>query len=306
MELVWASGSAQSQAGAAAGPGLPLGRVIPCGPSRWGSSFHGLRPHGHQEDPSGPATSLSAGLPAQISVRRFCGPISVSSPSVDRGRPTALAAGLARAVQRTCSAPSWAGRAEGDGSPGHLKGPRRAGRSPGPRPPPGLVAGRGVLQCPSRRAVALHAARRRATFWPRSPGPPGSARSRGRALPRKRGAMLCARRLGGLQAGLRVRQVSTRWSRWAPPSPCSPRAAAWTGPAAAGERGPGGAGAGVAGSPVTLGPRSEGWCRGGPACQVSLCPRGPLPPGPPGWGQARRNGVTTPGGPRWSVSLVSP
>ncbi|KAF4025702.1 hypothetical protein G4228_017861, partial [Cervus hanglu yarkandensis] len=48
---------------------------------------------------------------------------------------------------------------------------------------------------------------------PAAPGPPGSARSRGaRSLPGRRGEMLCARRLGGLRAGLRVRRVSTRWS----------------------------------------------------------------------------------------------
>lgn len=179
-------------------------------------SFHGLRP---PRTPGGtllaPALALSAaGLPAQISVRRFVVDLrefTVSGPrSADSSGRKA----------RTCSAAhvqrSFLERrpTEGDGSRSTLRARAVPAALAGSRPPPGLVAGRGVLQCPlPARGGAPRGARRRATLWPRSPGPPGSARSRGaRALPRKRGAMLCARRLGGLRAGLRVRRVSTRWS----------------------------------------------------------------------------------------------
>ena len=73
-------------------------------------SFHGLRPRGHREGPFWPQPSPSlplASRPRSPSVGLSS--ISVSSRSVDRGRLTALAARLARAVQRTCSAPSWCG-----------------------------------------------------------------------------------------------------------------------------------------------------------------------------------------------------
>lgn len=257
-----------------------------------------------------PALALSAaGLPAQISVRRFVVDLrefTVSGPrSADSSGRKA----------RTCSAAhvqrSFLERrpTEGDGSRSTLRARAVPAALAGPRPPPGLVAGRSVLRCPlPARGGAPRGARRLATLWPRSPGPPGSARSRGaRALPRKLGAMLCARRLGGLRAGLRVRRVSTRWSPVGAAFTVQPqgRRLDWSG-----ERGVSGVwGRGGRGSPVRddLGvPALRGWCRGRPRVRVRLLPaRTPAHPARPG--EAGPPVVSLPrDGPRWSVSLVSP
>lgn len=264
-------------------------------------------PRGHREGPFRPQPSPSQPLPSRPrSPSVGLSSISVSSRSVDRGQPTALAARLARGVQRSFLERRPTG---GDGSRSSVRARAVPAPLAGSRPSPGLVAGRRVLRCPlPARGGAPRGGRRRATLWPRGPSPPGSARSRGaRALPRKRGEMLCARRLGGLRAGLRVRRVSTGWSPVGAAFTVQPqgRRLDWFG-----ERGVSGVwGRGRRRSPVrsNLGvPALRGWCRGRPRVRVRLLPaRTPAHPACPGEAGPPVVSLLR-DGPRWSVSLVSP
>lgn len=240
MELVWAPGSAPSPGEAtAAGSGLPSGRVILAGrPGEVPIPARPPPPRIPGGTPPAPALALSAtALPAQILLRRFV--VDLREFKVSGPRSADSSGRRAR---------TWNGRAPAALLPGaeadrgrrvsvQCEGPRRAGRSRGSpataRPRGG--AARPAMPTPGARGRSTRRTSAGDALAPRPPALPEARGHVGRGRCPGDAARCCAP--GGWAAcgpGSACGGSVPAGPRWAPPSPCSPRAAAWTGPASAG------------------------------------------------------------------------